>query len=129
MMDNPGDHDVGEDQRSQINQRSRWIKRLLPAREACGHYPYRDWCRACVGGTGLSDALKRGVKNKTVLLVASMDCGFITDGDDGEHSVPGGESQAEHDDLEHACAMQRCGRPGINQGNGRVVELTFCTRS
>ena len=27
--------------------------------EAGRHYPYRDWCRACVGGAGRSDAHKR----------------------------------------------------------------------
>ena len=45
--------------------------------EARGHHPYRDSCRACVGGTGRSDAHKP---------VASMDCGFFAGGDDGEHT-------------------------------------------
>ena len=31
----------------------------IAAHEAGGHYPYRDWCRACVGGAGRSDAHKR----------------------------------------------------------------------
>ena len=35
------------------------------------------------------------------------------------------ECQADHDDLEHACAMQGCGRPGSNQGDGRVAEQTW----
>ena len=39
-----------------------------------------------------------------------MDYGFFTGGDD---------------DLDHACPMQRCGGPGSNQGNGRVVEQTW----
>ena len=38
------------------NQRSHRIKRLLPTIHVVGHY---DWCHACVGGTGRSDAHKR----------------------------------------------------------------------
>ena len=42
------------------------------------------------------------------------------------HSVViSGESQAEQDDLEHACAMPTRGRPSSNQINGRVVVLTW----
>ena len=85
--------------------------------EASGHYPYRGWCRACVGGTGRSDAHKRRHEEQNSLPLASMDCGFFTDGDDGEHTRRATlflvvESQAEYDDLEHACPMQRCGGPG-----------------
>ena len=40
------------------------------------------------------------------------------------HHISSGESQAEHDDLEQTCAMQRRGGPGSNQGNNRVVEQT-----
>ena len=43
----------------------------------------------------------------------------------GSHFVVGVECQAEHDDLEDGCAMQRRGGPGSNQGNGRVVEQTW----
>ena len=58
----------------------------IATHEACGHYPYRDWCRACVGGIGQSDARKRRHEEQNCLLVASMDYGFFTDGDDGEHT-------------------------------------------
>ena len=65
-----------------------------------------------------------------------MDYGFFSDGQEptpkgdqrdhqGSQYVLSGESQAEHDDLEHACPMQRCGGPGSNQGNSRVVEQTW----
>ena len=43
-------------------------------------------CRACVGSTGLSDAHRRRHEKQNSLLVASMDYGFFTDGDDGEHT-------------------------------------------
>ena len=52
--------------------------------KACGHFPYRDWCRACVGGAG---AHKRRHEEQNSLLVASMDYGFLIDGDDGEHKI------------------------------------------
>ena len=52
----------------------------ITTHEACSHYRYRDWCRACVGGTGRSDALKRRREEQDSLLVASMDHGFVTDG-------------------------------------------------
>ena len=71
----------------------------IATHEAWGHYPYRDWCR------------RQRAEQK-----------FFTDEDDGEPHVFGGESQAKHDDLERACAMQGRGGPGSNQGNGRVVE-------
>ena len=58
----------------------------IATHEARGHYPYRDWCRACVGGTGQSDAQKRRHEEQNSLPVASMDYGFFTDGDDGEHT-------------------------------------------
>ena len=48
--------------------------------EACGHCPYRDWFRACVGGAGRSDAHKRQREEQSGLLVATMVCGFFTDG-------------------------------------------------
>ena len=62
MMGDPGDNDA-----------------VQMTREACRHFPYRDWCRACVGGT------RRAHK--------------------GSHSVSGGENQAEYYDMEHACSM------------------------
>ena len=93
----------------------------IATHEACGHCPYRDGCRACVGGTGRSDARKCRHEEQNSLPVASMDYGFFADGDDqGIHSVSGGESQGEYYDLEHACPMQRCGGPGSNEGNGQT---------
>ena len=47
----------------------------IASHEACGHYPYRDWCRACVGGTGRSDAHRRRHEEQNSLPVASMDYG------------------------------------------------------
>ena len=41
----------------------------IATHEACGHYPYRDWCRACVGGAGAVQTLTNDSgKNKTVYL-------------------------------------------------------------
>ena len=54
--------------------------------EACRHSPYRDWCRACVGSTGRSDAYTRRHEEQNSSPVASMDHGFFTDGDYDEHS-------------------------------------------
>ena len=61
--------------------------------------------------------------------MASLGCGFSTDGEDGEHTkgaTPflGGESQPSIK-IEHVCAMQRCGGAGSNQGIGRVVEQAW----
>ena len=94
----------------------------IATHEAFGHRPYRD-------GAGRS-AHKRQREEQTSLPVASMDYGLFTGGDDGEHTkgaTPffGGESQATHDDLEYACAMQRRGGPGSNHRNGRVVKQTW----
>ena len=56
MMDKPGD-DAGE-----TNAVKSKIQPLKPSdqqiatHEACGHHPYRDRCRTCVGGAGRSDA-------------------------------------------------------------------------
>ena len=60
MMDNPGD-DGAEDTRALKSK----IQPMKPSdqevatHETCGYYLYRDWCRACVGGAGRSDAHKR----------------------------------------------------------------------
>ena len=86
-MDNPGDVDAGES--SAVNSKIQPMKpsdQEITTHEACGHYPYRDWCRACVGSAGRSDAEKRRHEEQNSLLVASMDYGFFTDGDDGEHT-------------------------------------------
>ena len=58
----------------------------IATHEARGHHPYRDSCRACVGGTGRSDAHKRQHAEQNRLPVASMDCGLFAGGDDGEHT-------------------------------------------
>ena len=82
MMDNLDD----DDERDTNEIKSTKIQPMKPSdqeiatHESCGHYPYRDWCRACVGNIGRSDARKR------CLFVASMDYGFFVDGDDGEHT-------------------------------------------
>ena len=58
-----------------------------------------------------------GTKNKTICLSRA----WITGSSLMETTVStpkeplrffGGESQAEHNDVEHACAMERCGGPG-----------------
>ena len=89
-MDILGDDDAGET--SAVNSK---IRR---------HYPYRDWCRACVGGTGRSDAHKRQREERNSLPVASMHYGFFTVGDDGEHTKGATpfvvvEAKPQHDDL------------------------------
>ena len=83
MMDNPGNDDAGVKSKIQPMKPS---EQEIATPEACGHYPYRDWCRACVGGTGRSDAHKRQHEEQNSLLAARMVCGFFTDGDFGEHT-------------------------------------------
>ena len=98
---------------SAVKSKSQTLKpsdQEIASHEECGHYPNRDWCRACVGGTGRSDAHKRRHQEQNSLPVASMNYGFFTNGDDDEHTkgatpFRGGESHAEYDDLEHACPM------------------------
>ena len=58
----------------------------IATHEACGNYPYRGWCRACVSGTGRSDARTRRHKEQNSLPVVSMDDGLFTDGYDVEHT-------------------------------------------
>ena len=60
MMDKPCDVDAGETSavKSQI-QPMKPSDQEIATHEACGHYPHRGWCHACVGGTGRSDAHKR----------------------------------------------------------------------
>ena len=87
MMDDLGDDDAGETSavRSKIHQGSRRIKRLLPTKHVVT-------IRIVIGaalvleGTGRSDAHKRRHEEQNSLPVASMDYGFFTDGDDGEHT-------------------------------------------
>ena len=86
MMDNLGDDDAGETSavKSKI-QPKQPPDQEIATHEACGHYPYSDGCRACVGCTGRSEARKRRHEEQNSLLVASLEYGFFTDGDDGEH--------------------------------------------
>ena len=90
---------------------------------------YRDWCRACVGGTRQSDAHKRRHEEQNSLLVASMDYGVFTDGDDGEHegsySVSGGESLGE----EHTCSMQKVWRTRQQSRKRSSRSTDLATRS
>ena len=87
MMDNPGADDAGET--SAVKSKIQPMKppdQEIATHETCGHYPCRDWCRACVGGTGWSDVYKRRHEEQIGLPVAIMDYGFFPDGDDGEHT-------------------------------------------
>ena len=85
MTDNPDGNDAGE-----ISAVKSKIQPLKPSdheiatHEACGHYPCRDWCRACVGCTGREDARKRRLEEQNSLPVASMDYRFFTDGDESD---------------------------------------------
>ena len=81
LMDNRDDDEARETSavRSKI-QPMKPSDQEIATREACGHYPYRDWCRACVGRTGRADAHKRRQEEQNSLPVASMDYGFFTDG-------------------------------------------------
>ena len=85
IVDNPVDDDAGETGavKSKIQPMTPSDQEIA-THEACGHYPYRGWYRACVGGTGRSDARKRRHEEQNSLLVASTDYGFFADGD-GEH--------------------------------------------
>ena len=77
MMDHPGDDDAGET--GAVKPKIQPMKpsdQDVAAHEACGHYPYRDWCRACVGGAGRSDARKRLREEQNSPPVASI---FIDD--------------------------------------------------
>ena len=85
MADNPDDDDAGET--SAVKSKIQAVKpsdQEIATNEAYGHYPYRDWCRACVGCTGRSDAHKRRREEQNSLPVASMDYGFSTDGEEGD---------------------------------------------
>ena len=89
VVDNLGDDDAGE--MSAVRSKIQPIKpsdKEIATHEACGHYPYLDWCRACVGGTWLSDAHKRQWETQHTLLTASMDYASLeaTSRDDGEHT-------------------------------------------
>ena len=78
MMDNLGDDDAGETGavKSSILPMKPSDQKIATC-EACCHNPYRDWCRACVGGAGRSDAHKRQREEQNRLPVASMDYGFL----------------------------------------------------
>jgi len=59
----------------------------VAAHEAGGHYPYRDWCRACVGGCGRADSHKVQKEEQNQIPVAGMDYGFFTDGDEKQGNI------------------------------------------
>ena len=83
--DNPDGNDAGEI--SAVKSKIQPVKpsdHEMATHEACGHYPCRDWCRACVGGFGRSDARKRRLEEQNSLPVASMDYRFFTDGDESD---------------------------------------------
>ena len=84
MMDNLVDDDAGETSavRSQI-QPVKPSDQEIATHEACGHCPYRDWYRACVGVTGRT-LTNDGMKNKTVCLCEHGLWVLHRWGDDGE---------------------------------------------
>ena len=69
MIDNAGDDEGGET--SAVKSKIQPVNpsdQEIPAHEAFGHYPYRDWCRVCVGGAGRSrrsQTTARGTKKST----------------------------------------------------------------
>ena len=78
-----------------------------------------------------SDDHKRRHEEQNSLLVASMDYGFFT-GDDGEHTrgaTPFLVVKAKPSMMIWSMPMQRCGGPGSDQGNERVVEQTWLRAS
>ena len=86
MTDNPDDDEAGETSavKSKI-QSVRPSDQEIATHEACSHYPYRDWCRACVGVLGGQTLTNDGVMSRTVWLwPACMDYGFFTDGDESD---------------------------------------------
>ena len=132
MMDILGNDDARETSamKSEI-QPMKTSAQVTATHEACSHYPYRDWRRACVGGAGRSDAHKRQREEQNSLLSGEHELWFFFDEDHGEHTngaTPyfGGESPTNHEDLEHAVAMRRRGGPFSSQGNGRVAEPAMC---
>ena len=66
----------------------------IAAHEAGGHYPYRDWCRACVGGAGRSDAHKRRGDEHNEIPVVAMDYAFFFFCDEHEERLSESETQA-----------------------------------
>ena len=62
----------------------------VAAHEAGGHYPYRDWCRACICGAGRSDAHQRHSDEQNEIPVAATDYAFFCD----EHEERLSETQA-----------------------------------
>ena len=84
----------------------------IATHEACGIV-------LVLGVLGGQTLTNDGLKSRTVCLwrawitASSLTETRVTR---GSHSVPGGEDQAEYDDLEHACSLQRCGEPGGDQG-------------
>ena len=69
MMDNPGADDARETSAVKSNiQQMKPSDQEIAAHEACGHYPYRDWCRACVGVLGGLTVTNDGMKSRRVCL-------------------------------------------------------------
>ena len=132
MMDNRGDDDARET--SAVKSQIQLLKpsdQEIAIHEACAHYPYRDWCRACVGDTGRSDAHKRRHEEQNSSLVASMDYGFSTHGYDGEHTrgaTPFLVLKIKPSMMIWSMLVECKGRPASNQGNGRDVEQTWVPR-
>ena len=70
-MESHGDDDAGETSavRSKV-QPMKPSDQDIAAHEACGHYPYRVWCRACVGGKGGLTPTNDSKKNRNGLFVS-----------------------------------------------------------
>ena len=76
MMDNPGDDDAGKT--SAVKSKIQPLKpsdQQIATHEACGHYLYRDWCRACWWHWAVNTLTNDGMKNKTVCLCRAWTTG------------------------------------------------------
>ena len=40
--------------------------------KSCGHFPCHDWCRACIGGAGRSDAYRRQQEDQNATPVSRL---------------------------------------------------------
>ena len=52
------------------------------------HEPYRDWCPACVAGSGRSDAHGHHDHSEDAIAVIAIDYGYMGDGESEERASP-----------------------------------------
>ena len=73
MMEDYADDDAGEISaaKSQFQPVKCW-EQDIASPEACGHCPQHDWCHACVGGAGRSDAHNRRQEEQHAMSVESL---------------------------------------------------------